>query len=352
MSVKPVKICNRESENCNNYSLMSIQGRKTCCLDGDYVDEETEVKENPWLEKEPDDPADPVEHVIFTSNNYGGMLVLGASVRGKRHAHFGEWRDDSYGAAQVGPWTILAVADGAGSCPLSRIGSGTATSVIISQLVEHLKDFELKFETSDDTVICSNEDDLNLVLINAFTAARDALIKDAEQRGRPFYEFSTTLLAVLQVQCDGHEHVIWINVGDCILGAFKKDQTCEVLCDEDHGQMEGETNFITSPGIFESIESRVHWKTYEEPVSVLVLTTDGIADDLFPLKKKLPGLLHGDPVCNGYMYDAEGNSMKGLLYYLSDPEKIEESLLAWLNYDKLGSSYDDRTIILALKEVV
>ncbi len=49
--------------------------------------------------------------------------LLGASVRGKLHAHQAQWRDDAFAWQQAGDWTCIAVADGAGSAPLSRVGS-------------------------------------------------------------------------------------------------------------------------------------------------------------------------------------------------------------------------------------
>ena len=65
-----------------------------------------------------------------------GMNIVGARVRGKKHKHEGTNCDDWFEFDNAGHWTIIAVADGAGSRKLSRIGSKASCQAA----VEFLKD--------------------------------------------------------------------------------------------------------------------------------------------------------------------------------------------------------------------
>ena len=52
-----------------------------------------------------------------------GHPILAARVRGKKHKHEGTNCDDWYEVKNSGCWTIIAVADGAGSKKFSRVGA-------------------------------------------------------------------------------------------------------------------------------------------------------------------------------------------------------------------------------------
>jgi hypothetical protein len=301
-----------------------------------------------WRELEPKNQVDLVEHCVSSSLQALNWDILAASVRGKKHAHFGEWRDDSYAFSNSGSWTILAVADGAGSASLSRIGSRIATSVIVSHLAEGLRFIGELPDVSADEFSFPKEEEVKQCLKNAFIAARQALIEEAEKRQCPANNLATTLLAVAHTRLRQQDLIFWINVGDCILAVFPDNKECRVLCDEDHGSAEGETCFLTSNGIIETLEARTRFIVLPSPVRALVLMTDGIADDLYPLKERLPDLLDGETVGKGYMTLNESQPLKGILHYISEDTPDERALLSWLKYDKYGSSYDDRTIVLAL----
>ena len=85
----------------------------------DEATEEAPVKPKPkpkWLELEPEDKTDPVPHLLkkYTERDDSWAFVA-ASVRGKLHAHKAMWREDSFAFDWTGPWSIMVVADGAGS---------------------------------------------------------------------------------------------------------------------------------------------------------------------------------------------------------------------------------------------
>lgn len=316
----------------------------------DKINSEESEQKRHWQEIEPTDQSDKVKHCISSSQRIHNWHVLGASVRGKKHAHFGKWCDDSYAVSMSGSWTILAVADGAGSAPLSRVGSRIATDVIVTRLAEALKCLEVQLDLSKEILRCFQEEEVKQCLKNAFIAAGKALHEEAEQRKCPANNLATTLLALAHTRCQGQDLIFWINVGDCVLAVFPNNNGCQVLCDDDHGTVEGETRFITSNGIMATLETRARWAVFPAPVRALVLMTDGVADDLYPLKDRLPALLDGDPVGKGYMVLTENQPLKGIQRYFSQDYPDEIALLSWLKYDKYGSSYDDRTLVLALNK--
>ena len=290
-----------------------------------------------WRIIEPDDNAYPVKHQVTAQRVINDFTIISASVRGKKHAHFGEWRDDSFAVAKSGQWTILTVADGAGSAPLSRFGSNIATSIVKKTLKELL----FKLETISDNSENYQTDDL---LDSASDFLRISFIKVQCS----ISNFATTLLTVLHIRYQGENLFIWANVGDCVFAVFPTSETCEVLCDEDHGTSGGETRFITSSGIQETLGSRVYFKSYKDPVHSFALMTDGVSDDLYPLRDRLYGLVDGDVVGKGYMTDVKEKPLKGIRHYLKYDKNDARKLSEWLKYNKIGSTYDDRTLIVAI----
>ena len=217
-----------------------------------------EKRKAAWQKIEPLDKSYPVKHQISSLRKIQKWNILCASVRGKKHAHFGDYREDSFAVAKSGQWTILTIADGAGSVPLARIGSHIATSAVNTALKRSLPKILIDIEnagnsqTKDFIYFESN------CLKNAFAKAIYAVKRESEKRKCPVSHLSTTLLTVAQIRYKGEDIFFWANVGDCIFAVFPTSDSCDILCDEDHGSYGGEVYFITSSGIPDSIESRIH----------------------------------------------------------------------------------------------
>jgi hypothetical protein len=91
-----------------------------------------------WRDVEPADPNDPVPHEFFKAEELPEWRLFGASRRGRSHAHAGTYREDAFEFAGIAScasksWAI-AVADGAGSCPLSRVGARIAVTAVIRSI--------------------------------------------------------------------------------------------------------------------------------------------------------------------------------------------------------------------------
>ena len=115
--------------------------------------------------------------------------VLSASVQGTRHIRAGlPCQDSVYSRADLpGGALIAAVADGAGSAPLSDIGSSLATreSVEAARLS--------MLHTSADV----SEGYLRATAHASVLVARSALHREARKRGRSVRDFATTLILVI-----------------------------------------------------------------------------------------------------------------------------------------------------------
>lgn len=62
--------------------------------------------------------------------------LIGASAIGRLHLREGTPRDDAFSARSSGPWLAVAVADGAGSRPLSRLGAALAADTLTRAMLE------------------------------------------------------------------------------------------------------------------------------------------------------------------------------------------------------------------------
>jgi hypothetical protein len=86
----------------------------------------------------PDEPDRHDESAQATGVSPEGMKIIGARVRGVKHKHEGTNCDDWFEFANAGPWTVIAVSDGAGSARFSRVGAEHACKAAVRQLRDDL----------------------------------------------------------------------------------------------------------------------------------------------------------------------------------------------------------------------
>ncbi|NCC60415.1 MAG: protein phosphatase 2C domain-containing protein [Verrucomicrobiae bacterium] len=301
-----------------------------------------------WKNLEPEDNSDPVDHEQCDYREINeDWYISAASVRGKLHAHMGTWRDDSYAFDNIGEWTLMAVADGAGSAPLSRVGSRIACDTSVAHLKMLLEDFSLPV-TGDKTPRISTLEKVKAFLVSSATEGRNALIREAHQRKKSLKEFNTTLLLVLHCEWNGTDVISAIQIGDGAVGLYDNDDHCTLLGVADHGEHSSETIFLTSTSELakKSLDQRVVFSV-KEKLQAIAIMSDGVADDFFPETEYLIQLFNGDPterlrtktdepLC-GIMKEVVPNPMDGT------------ALLNWLRYEKKQSS-DDRTLLVMARK--
>ncbi len=258
-----------------------------------------------------------------------GCTLIAARVRGKKHKHEGTHCDDWFEIAHSGDWGIIAVADGAGSKLFSRIGARVACQTAINYLTEKLSTHKISPRThwSADTFARDDsyrfkEPDLELTqqfLHEAMQIAYQAVAKAHLARDDSKYYYkalgnrdlelsdfaSTLLLAIHTVVTFKDVHysfVLTCQIGDGLTAALYQNKAeASVLSDlEKHG-FGGETEFLTSSA--RKLErDYLSSKTYPffGPMRVLMVMTDGVADDYFPPAQGMLRLW-GDMVLNGIL---------------------------------------------------
>ena len=279
-----------------------------------------------WEQKEPADQTDAVAH--SASQNLSapdGWQLSAASVRGKLHAHRALWREDSFALGTVetagGAWSVCIVSDGAGSAPLSRVGSNVVCQTALGDLLGALGEIET---LSDD--INADLPRIKAALVGAANAALTALREQAQTRNQPLAAFAATLLILVRREWKSSQLCAALQVGD---GAIALDcaSGLKMLGEADHGQHSSETRFLTTGGMEDDFANRVKFSLPADLNATLVIS-DGVSDDYFPEDKRL-----------AEVFDAVKPLAQGA-------EDAASALLEWLGYEKKGSS-DDRTLVLS-----
>ncbi len=281
-------------------------------------------KKSKWQIREPEDRTDPVEHEKFVQTRLGDKKqLIAASVRGKSHEHHGNWRDDAFCFDCAGIFTIIAASDGAGSCALSRIGAKIVSHVSVLSAKDYINRHlpGPMSHISEQTIFSLKE-----CLKNSVTASTASVNQEAEKRQTDTGSFSATLILLLHA-FTGTEHLIAsIQVGDGAAAIYSSAKEVTMLGKANYGEYAGESVFITSPKISETLGDRVNILRTKD-VKYIAMMTDGITDDYFPLLK---GLKH----FFDQMETAVLNSKNPL-----------NALKKWIRYEKIGS-YDDRTLLI------
>ena len=285
---------------------------------------------NIWKNILPTDELDPAsihENKYHVVDDIWSISV--ASLRGKSHAHEGKHRDDSFSCETQNGWSIIAVADGAGSCRLSRVGAKIACQTATAYLKQCLNsDFCLNGDDGASIEFSiPNEEDLLLIrhfLISAINDAITTISKEAKSRQINKDELSTTLLLAIHHEWGNKSLVASIQVGDGAIALWHGGKNISIMGTADSGSYGGETKFITSNSLDKELSTRVFF-AIKPDVDAIVLMTDGVSDDFFPYDKFMPGMFE-EIICK-----------------LIGTENPEAALLEWLAYERRGS-FDDRTI--------
>ncbi|GHU52563.1 hypothetical protein FACS1894132_02510 [Clostridia bacterium] len=255
-------------------------------------------------------PSTPEPHSEYDSQYavLPGCKVIAARVRGKKHKHDGSNCDDWFEIGFVDDWTIIAVADGAGSKKFSRIGAKVASQTAINYIISSLSEFtsykdvlisDLKkpINSTEYSKVCSY---LANILQNSFSIATKEIEKEYKKRKEKpefpanleFSDFSTTLILTLVIPLDINEKlVITVQVGDGAAIAFDTksgyEKAVKVLSNsDDKSKFAGETEFITSVNVLNANELMLRTKVYRGRADFVMLMTDGVSDDYFPYEEE------------------------------------------------------------------
>jgi len=283
----------------------------------------------------------------------GDKHIVVASKRGRSHANVGSFRDDDYAFKyfeQTG-WSVVCVADGAGSAKLSRQGSKIACDGIVDYFAENLTGEVLlqldnlikehNQKTGEET-----HKKLNLFLYNNLGKAALSVHKKLEEFANKqecsLKDLHSTLIFALFKKYEFGYAILTFGVGDCPIGILNNDLTeIKLMNWLDVGEFGGGTRFITMPEIFNSdkFPTRFGFKLTDN-FSYLMLMTDGIYDPKFVVEANLEKI----DKWKEFLDDLGGNNEEKVkVEFNAGNKEIAEKLSAWMDFWSPGN-HDDRTL--------
>ncbi len=224
--------------------------------------------ESLWQDLPPDMMAVGAKPVTAIERVVSGVLdVRGGSVRGRAHANRGEHREDDFALWALANGGIgFALADGAGSAPLARMGSSCAVKSMSRSLAG---------VSSDE----AGEDDLRDALVAAVRAALSDLEELAASLDASPEDFNTTLIIGLclpSVTADRCRVLAW-QVGDGLVAVIRADDILVVTVG-DHGDYTGQTRFLQGLSDDPEALARRCSITEVKGFHCLIGATDGVID--------------------------------------------------------------------------
>lgn len=244
--------------------------------------------------------------------------IIGARVRGKKHKHEGTNCDDWFETAVAEGCFIAVVADGAGSKQLSRIGARVSCEAAVEYLRNEIpemfsRDRGLRAKLAGDM---SGEEFLGAcgefaaLIRKAAVAAFDAVIQKLGSlysngsyvrvlgRNPTLADMGSTFLATVaipvEVNGERQRFVVTLQIGDgciCAIDTRAEHSKCLRLMGEaDSGAYSGETEFLSERTVSEDAAAR-KTRISRGRSDILMLMSDGVADDYFPAQPMMKRLL-------------------------------------------------------------
>lgn len=298
-----------------------------------------------WKEKEPpDDLPYPKSHYDFDHKRLEDYHIIGASLRGRSHAHEGIFRDDDFVFESISDQVFfIAVADGAGSSKYSREGSRIACKKALESIRLSLEQHAADLQTFED--YAANKEDKELgkkvsqlaynIIGETVRAARNAIIKQAEEQQHEIRDYHTTLLFSLILQLKNDFFLISYSIGDGIIAHIA--DVPKLLSKPDGGQFAGQTRFLTMSDSIDSLSERIT-ATFLKNLSGLYLMTDGISDPYFETDANFEKIEKWNKL-------SEDINDKVVF----DTENTKHQFKEWLSFWSPGN-HDDRTIAFITKK--
>jgi len=290
------------------------------------------------------------ENVTFTSSFIDKKIVV-ASKRGRSHAHEGTFRDDDFVVKSLpNDWSVVAVADGAGSAKFARAGSKFVTENII----ESFNNEAFLQSLSSEIISYFNENNSDETKIKSKTFVINSLYKNVKQLNEALNQFAiseeinikdlhTTLIFALVKKFDFGYVILSFGVGDCPINVIGKDENdVKLLNFLDVGEFSGGTRFITMSEIFgrPDMVNRFGLNCFKD-FSKLILMTDGIYDPKFVVESKLENL----ESWKDFLKDLNGENEDNAKVDFVEDQNIENQLSDWMDFWSKGN-HDDRTLAI------
>lgn len=270
-----------------------------------------------------------------------GVNIAAASRRGRSHEHAGTFRDDDFyiNLSLESGWSVLLVADGAGSAKNSREGSRIATRTAGEYLFDQLKDEKgialkeriLRWDAEDQQQVW---DTINRYFRQAAALSVNNISREAILADEKVKTYATTLLATLTFREGDELFAASFWLGDGAIAAYGPAGKVRLLGAPDSGEYAGQTRFLDAEAVQDAgFSKRISIGKWSD-VTHLILMTDGVSDPLFETDNGLQNAAKWD------------NLLADLAPSLADPAMASLHLVEWLNFFSPGN-HDDRTLIVS-----
>lgn len=283
----------------------------------------------------------PKSHLDVAGLVRGDVRIAAASRRGRSHEHAGSFRDDDFyiNHSDETGWSIMLVADGAGSAINSREGSRiaarTAGDYLFSQLNGQrgstLKEHIMAWGPGEQQAT------INAMLHHfkqAATLAVNSIQNEAIHADQPVKSYSTTLLATVSLRMGEELFAAAFWLGDGAIAAYSPSGKVRILGNPDSGEYAGQTRFLDQSIIADSaFTGRISVGKWRD-VSHLILMTDGVSDPRFETD-------------NGLRSDEKWTRfVNEISPLLANADQAPAGLGEWLNFFSPGN-HDDRTLVVS-----
>lgn len=278
-------------------------------------------------------------------NAIDGWKILGATRRGKLHAHNGTHREDAYDFAVSKDFVIACVADGAGSSKYSRIGS----YIVCRDMIERLKPRIEELMTSenkrkDEVPFFDPFKEMIKEEVRNVCNHIDKVAKKATLEPR---DFRCTLLLTILMHVKDKDYVMATQVGDGAILCLRFNGETELLTKGDSGAYSGEVScFIPDSSAPENTVQK--FSEYDaDQISALLMCSDGIDDPFYPIAKNPAPIFQ--QFYGGVKEPLNGFASQNIQGAPLTDIDAEKGLQTWIDFEKRGEN-DDRTLLACYRD--
>lgn len=260
-----------------------------------------------------------------TSKELFNWRVVAASVRGKSHEKAGQLCQDAHHWEKL-PEGILvgAVADGAGSAILGKVGAIVAAQTAVETICLEETTVRSLFSSQPSP---PNEADVRLLLTNALVTAKTAVEAEAQACNMTARDLASTLILVIATPT----LIAVAQVGDGVAVASDHQGNLIPLTAPQFGEYINETTFLVSPNALSTAQINL-WRGATKNIALL---SDGLQMLALDMTKGTPHAPFFNPFFN-------------FVAKVTNEIEAKEQLVAFLRSPRTTDrADDDLTLFLA-----
>jgi hypothetical protein len=265
-----------------------------------------------------------------TSRDLQNWQVVAASVRGVGHERQKQLCQDAH-YWEVLPEGVLvaAVADGAGSAKMGKVGAIVAAQTAVETICLKRPTFLAGNSRGyvGVSLALSDEEGARALLSDALTAAKATVEAEAQACSLTSKDLATTLIVVIATP----ELIAAAQIGDGVVVAEDERGNFFALTTPQNGEYVNETTFLTSQNALTTAE----FTLWRGAVAHLALLTDGLQMLALEMNERQPHKPFFSPLFQ-------------FVTKVTDKTEANEKLAAFLRSERIAErTEDDLTILLA-----